>query len=239
MPQILIPLRPILGVLQRCSRHIESDKKIDASQFEPHVKAFKAKKAARNHDPLALVANSYANPSYSHASPSLFTTTILSITQHYSTPTNNRLRTSSSTRNQVVIQDGRVDIQIKIISYAGNGSRNVGRTNRTQATNAGNRVIQNIKENEENVQRIPRTSSTSGKTNVRCYNCNGKGHYARDCLKPRVRDAKYFKEQMLLSTKVEARFNLDAEENDFMLMNAYGDDHLEELNASVIMMAHI
>ncbi|GKB69233.1 hypothetical protein Tco_0930645 [Tanacetum coccineum] len=30
--------------------------------------ASKAKKVARNHDPLALVANSYANPSYSHES---------------------------------------------------------------------------------------------------------------------------------------------------------------------------
>ncbi|GKD72449.1 hypothetical protein Tco_1330731 [Tanacetum coccineum] len=29
-----------------------------------------AKKAVRNHDPLALVPNSYANPSHSHASPS-------------------------------------------------------------------------------------------------------------------------------------------------------------------------
>ncbi|GKE07336.1 hypothetical protein Tco_1399354 [Tanacetum coccineum] len=38
------------------------------SQFEPHVKASKAKIAAKNHDPLALVANSH--PSYSHASPS-------------------------------------------------------------------------------------------------------------------------------------------------------------------------
>ncbi|GJV89358.1 integrase, catalytic region, zinc finger, CCHC-type containing protein [Tanacetum coccineum] len=78
-----------------------------------------------------------------------------------------------------------------------------------------------------------------GKTNVQCYNCNGKGHYARDCSKPRVRAAKYFKEQMLLAAKVEAGVNLDAEENDFMLMNAYSDDQLEELNASAIMMAHI
>nr|GEZ70301.1 hypothetical protein [Tanacetum cinerariifolium] len=35
------------------------------------------------------------------------------ITQRYSNPTNNHLRTSSNTRNQVVIQDGRVDIQSK------------------------------------------------------------------------------------------------------------------------------
>ncbi|GJS56388.1 retrovirus-related pol polyprotein from transposon TNT 1-94 [Tanacetum coccineum] len=86
---------------------------------------------------------------------------------------------------------------------------------------------------------IPKTTSTLGKTNVQCYNCNGKGHYARDGPKPKVRDAKYFREQMLLATKDEAGVNIDTKENDFMLMNAYGDDQLEELNASVIMMAHI
>ncbi|GJW79262.1 hypothetical protein Tco_0140944 [Tanacetum coccineum] len=43
-------------------------------QFEPHVQASKAKKDARNHDPLALVvhlnvhsSHSYASPSYSHS----------------------------------------------------------------------------------------------------------------------------------------------------------------------------
>ncbi|GJV41062.1 hypothetical protein Tco_1419502 [Tanacetum coccineum] len=45
-------------------------------------------------------------------------------TQRYLTPTNNRLRTSSNTRNQTVIQDGRVDIQSKNVGYAGNGNRN-------------------------------------------------------------------------------------------------------------------
>ncbi|GJV18369.1 zinc finger, CCHC-type containing protein [Tanacetum coccineum] len=46
----------------------------------------------------------------------LFTITMLlarSITQHFSTPRNNRLRTSSNTKNQVFIQDGHVDIQSK------------------------------------------------------------------------------------------------------------------------------
>nr|GEV93141.1 hypothetical protein [Tanacetum cinerariifolium] len=37
--------------------------------------------------------------------------------------------------------------------------------------------------------------------------------------------------------KDEARVNLDTEENDFMLMNAYGDNQLEELNVLMIMMA--
>ncbi|GJW22817.1 hypothetical protein Tco_0033439 [Tanacetum coccineum] len=67
----------------------------------------------------------------------------------------------------------------------------------------------------------------------------GKAHYACDCPQPKVCDAKYFKELMLLAMKDEAGGNLNEEENDFMLENHYGDDSLEELNAVVIMMARI
>nr|GEW29764.1 hypothetical protein [Tanacetum cinerariifolium] len=38
--------------------------------------------------------------------------------------------------------------------------------------------------------------------------------------KPRIRDAKYFKEQMLLAMKDEAGSNLKDKENDFMLENS-------------------
>ncbi|GJU66989.1 hypothetical protein Tco_1253248 [Tanacetum coccineum] len=221
------------------------------SQFELHVKASKAKKAARNHDLLALVANSHAYSSYSHASSSyshspqpyyvthplfvidndddyqgeiqgdakeykLSNAMMLvaqAITQHYSTPTNNHLSTSSNTRNQAVIQDGRVDIQRKNVGYDGNGKKNAGRTNRNPTTNIGN-----------------------GLTNVQYYNCNGRGRYARGCPKPIVCDVKYFGEQMLLATKDEVGVHLDEEENDFMLDNVYGDNTLEELSAAVIMM---
>ncbi|GKC58698.1 hypothetical protein Tco_1086296 [Tanacetum coccineum] len=49
------------------------------------------------------------------------------ITQKFSTPTNNHLCTSSNTRNQAVIQDGKVDIQTKNAGYGGNGNKNAGR----------------------------------------------------------------------------------------------------------------
>ncbi|GKB45980.1 hypothetical protein Tco_0896733 [Tanacetum coccineum] len=39
-------------------------------QFEPHVLASRAKKAAKNHDPLALIAHSNASSSHSHANTS-------------------------------------------------------------------------------------------------------------------------------------------------------------------------
>ncbi|GJT93397.1 hypothetical protein Tco_1082242 [Tanacetum coccineum] len=142
-------------------------------QFKPHVLASKAKKAATNHDPLALLVHSngsssqsYANSSYSpqpyyvtHPSSVVdyedeyqgelqgdsqedkLTTAMMllarAITQKFSTPTNNRLRTSSNTRNQAVIQDGRVDIQTKNAGYGGNHNKNAGRQNRNQAFNEG------------------------------------------------------------------------------------------------------
>ncbi|GJR27239.1 hypothetical protein Tco_1103471 [Tanacetum coccineum] len=94
-------------------------------QFERHVHASKAKRSARNHDPLALVAHSNACSSQSHASPSY----------------------SHSPQPYYVIHpssvDGRVDIQTKNAGYGGNGNRNAGRQNRNQAFNARNGLTQN------------------------------------------------------------------------------------------------
>ncbi|GJV00353.1 retrovirus-related pol polyprotein from transposon TNT 1-94 [Tanacetum coccineum] len=57
--------------------------------------------------------------------------------------------------------------------------------------------------------------------------------------KPTVRDSKYFKEQMLLAKKDEARIHINDSENVFLLVDATKEDELEELNASCIMMARI
>ncbi|GKB30504.1 hypothetical protein Tco_0869905 [Tanacetum coccineum] len=101
------------------------------------------------------------------------------ITQKFSTPTNNCIRTSLNTRNQAMIQDGRVDIQTKNAGYGGNVNRNAGRQNRNQAFNARNGSNYNDEINQI-VQRVPRTESNLGKANVQRYNYNEKGHYARD-----------------------------------------------------------
>nr|GEY64638.1 hypothetical protein [Tanacetum cinerariifolium] len=161
------------------------------------------------------------------------------ITQHYSTPTNNRFRTSSNIRNQAVIHDGRVDIQSKNVGYAGNIIRNEGRHNKNPVNTLGNGMVQQREENEQTIQRNPRTESNPRKPNVQCYNYNARGHYACDCPQPKVRDSKFFKEHMLLALKDEAGGNLTEEENDFMLDIYHVDDSLEELNSTVIMMARI
>ncbi|GKC40108.1 retrovirus-related pol polyprotein from transposon TNT 1-94 [Tanacetum coccineum] len=88
--------------------------------------------------------------------------------------------------------------------------------------------------NDVNVQWILRTTSNSGNgPNIQCYNYNEKGHYARDCPNPRVRDSKYFQEQMLLAKKDEAGILLSLK---FLIINAYKN---KDLNASVCMMARI
>ncbi|GJU49992.1 hypothetical protein Tco_1219547 [Tanacetum coccineum] len=86
--------------------------------------------------------------------------------------------------------------------------------------------------------RVPRTASTSGKENVQCYTCNEKCHYAHHCQKPKVCDAKYFREQILLAIKEEAGSILKDEENDFLLDNSY-DKTMEELTVVVMLMAQI
>ncbi|GKC30134.1 retrovirus-related pol polyprotein from transposon TNT 1-94 [Tanacetum coccineum] len=184
-------------------------------QFEKLVNASRAKKLEKSHDPLALVAqtgsSSRQTSSYYVTHPTsvvdyddeyqqddvhnnsedpLVSAMLLlakAITQNFSNPTNNRLRASSNTRNQAIIQGDRVNIQ----------SRNSGNTGRnSRRAYVQEEVVEGMNAPKEtgNVQRILRTSS-SGNTSIgQCYNCSGKGHYASYCPKTRVQDSKYFME---------------------------------------------
>ncbi|GJS27162.1 hypothetical protein Tco_0487782 [Tanacetum coccineum] len=190
-------------------------------QFEPHVQASKAKKAAKNHDPLALLVHSNASSSQSHAhssnSQQPYYVTHPSSVADYEDEYQGELQEDS--------QENKLTTAMMVAE----------RQNRNQAFNAGT----GNDESNQIVQRVPRTESNPGKANVQCYNCNEKVNYACDCQKPRVRDAKYFREQMLLAMKDEAGSNLKDEENDFMLDNSYGDETLEELTPRVIKMARV
>ncbi|GJR16092.1 retrovirus-related pol polyprotein from transposon TNT 1-94 [Tanacetum coccineum] len=137
------------------------------------------------------------------------------ITQRFSNPTNNHLRTSSNTKNQAIVQGDRVTIQSR---NSGNDGRNTRRSYVQEEIIKGN-TVQN---DDGNIQRTLQTTSSGTAVNVQCYNCSEKGHYAHNCPKSRVRDSKYFMEQMLLAKQDEAGVTLIDEQNDFFLLMLLG-----------------
>ncbi|GJT24716.1 integrase, catalytic region, zinc finger, CCHC-type containing protein [Tanacetum coccineum] len=90
-----------------------------------------------------------------------------------------------------------------------------------------------------NVQRIVRTPTPSNTSTGQCYNCGGKGNYSRNCPKPRVRNSKYFMEQMLLAKQDEAGVILSDEQNDFLFADASRIEEIKELSSNICLMARI
>nr|GFC99196.1 hypothetical protein [Tanacetum cinerariifolium] len=87
--------------------------------------------------------------------------------------------------------------------------------------------------------RVEGNVARQNKNQIRCYNCRGVGHYARNyTVRPRRRDATYLQTQLLIAQKEEEGIQLQAEEYD--LMAAAADlDEIEEVNANCILMANL
>ncbi|GJZ75202.1 retrovirus-related pol polyprotein from transposon TNT 1-94 [Tanacetum coccineum] len=110
--------------------------------------------------------------------------------------TNNQLRNSSNPRQQATIHDGRVTVQ----PVQGRQSSFAAGTSRTRANISGTGG------NNSGQQRV-----------VKCFNCQGEGHMARQCPKPkRKRDATWFRDKVLLVEAQGSGKVLNEEELEFL-----------------------
>nr|GEW08218.1 hypothetical protein [Tanacetum cinerariifolium] len=174
---------------------------------------------------------------------------------NYSTPTNNNQRISLNLRNRQIAQPGinmGQDRQTQMVGDNGGNQfrqyvgQNVGNLNGyNDVQNVGNQVIQNAVQSNLNgngnliAVRAKGNATGHNSNRIRCCNCRGLGHFARNCtVRPKRRDAAYLQTQLLIAQKEEAGIQLQAEE--FDLMAAAADlDEIEEVNANCILMANL
>ncbi|GKA38629.1 hypothetical protein Tco_0731180 [Tanacetum coccineum] len=144
---------------------------------------------------------------------------------NYSTPTNNNQRISSNPRNRQIAQP----VPNRVVQNVGNQNRVIVVPGIAHQNGNGNVVA----------ARAEGHANGNNGNQIRCYNCRGLGHLARNyTVRPRRRDATYLQTQLLIAQKEEAGIQLQAEE--FDLMAAAADlDEIKEVNANCILMANL
>nr|GEV50200.1 hypothetical protein [Tanacetum cinerariifolium] len=174
--------------------------------------------SSSTHVPQHLADNAHLDSSLSPMENLIknLTNTLALLTQSYKTflpQKNNQLRTSSNTRNQATVQDGRV--VVKNVQERQNRGRGM---NLRGGGAAGYGGVKNRVGN----------ANLGQARQVKCYNCNGAGHIARNCTQPKhLQNSEYYKDKMLLMQAQENGVDLDAEQLLFLAgghENAIDDD---------------
>ncbi|GKB89143.1 integrase, catalytic region, zinc finger, CCHC-type containing protein, partial [Tanacetum coccineum] len=172
------------------------------SQYEKLVNASIAKKLEKSHDPLALVAHTSSSSRTSSRNTSSYYVTHPSSVVDY----------DEEYQQDDVHNHSEDPLASAMVNIQSRNSSNIGRNNRRAYVQE--EVVEGMNALNEtgNVQRALRTPTSGNTSTVQCYNCSGKGHYARNCPKPR---------------------------NDFLFADASRMEEIEELSANICLMARI
>ncbi|GJZ30185.1 retrovirus-related pol polyprotein from transposon TNT 1-94 [Tanacetum coccineum] len=162
-------------------------------------------------DPLALVSNASVQQYPTQSSKSPQSSNEPSLADNFqldsgSSSTENLIESLS--KNKAMVQDDRVvDQDVRGRYNANNQGKPFQRNNAR-----GNVVAGNV--GGQNRGGIINPGPTKP---IKCYNCNGLGHIARECPRPkRLQDSDYFKDKMLLMQAQENGAVLDEEQSLFL-----------------------
>ncbi|GJS71799.1 integrase, catalytic region, zinc finger, CCHC-type containing protein [Tanacetum coccineum] len=156
-------------------------------------------------DPLALVSNASVQQYPTQSSKSPQSLNEPSLADNFQLDSGS---SSTETLIETTVQDGRVVVQDVRGRYNANNQGKPFQRNNAR----GNVVAGNVGGQNRGGIINPGPAKP-----IKCYNCNGLGHIARECPRPkRLQDSDYFKDKMLLMQAQENGAVLDEEQSLFL-----------------------
>nr|GEW77734.1 putative ribonuclease H-like domain-containing protein [Tanacetum cinerariifolium] len=218
-------------------------------QYQNEVNELRAKRLAKNANPLALVATDQANrdqyyqTSRSHRSsapspkpsiPSRSHTTTKHKGKEIAKPITPPFETSSKEDSDPEQAQRDKDMKKNLALIAKYFKKIYKPTNNNLRTSSNSK-----NKNVDTTSRGNVGSKVVQQSGIQCFNCKEYGHFAKECRMPkRVKDSAYHKEKMLLCKQAEQGVLLQAEQYDW-LVDTYEEVDEQELEAHYNYMAKI